>query len=234
MMSKTSERRMALIPVCWRVHSPAVGLNAQVVKIKAPFVYIRFWSGNSLFYKPRNAGDVENWTPIGSWTPHDNSLVSFKESKFTPIVADVTGPMTPSHSRVYCSLFAVCFDYDVSWWVNPIFLEIFVVFQRYTGWRRGMYKCSFSLQQHPLSVRAPSEPPFYTAFRLLQRSQKLVCNFKTRLVQFSSVQDGIYALGKAHNHALRPVSTRSGRQSMQSYLRFTHADFVSVMTVFRR
>ncbi len=74
-----------------------------------------------------------------NWTPRDDS----SGSMFEPTVADVSDPLTPSHSKFSGLLFAVCVD--VCWYVNPNFLEYFVVFN---GTRDGVgpYKCSFSLQ----------------------------------------------------------------------------------------
>ena len=56
------------------------------------------------------------------WTPHDINLVSFKESKFTLVAADLSNPLTPSHSRFSCLFFAVFVDYKVSRCMNPNFL----------------------------------------------------------------------------------------------------------------
>ena len=56
------------------------------------------------------------------WTPLDDS----SGSKFEAVVADVSDPVTPDHSRYiffFVFLFAICIDYDVSWWVNQTFLE---------------------------------------------------------------------------------------------------------------
>ena len=41
------------------------------------------------------------------WTPRDTAS-SVSGSKFVVIVADVSDPMTPSHSRFSCLLFAYC------------------------------------------------------------------------------------------------------------------------------
>ena len=43
------------------------------------------------------------------WTRHDNSLLSFKESKFTHVVADIHHQKAPSLSRFSCpSLYRLC------------------------------------------------------------------------------------------------------------------------------
>ena len=48
---------------------------------------------------------------------HDNSLVTFKykvQSKSASILEDVSDPMTPSHSKCSCLVFAICVKYHVS------------------------------------------------------------------------------------------------------------------------
>ena len=73
-----------------------------------------------LFYQQCNVSDVEKSKLIG----HRVTAAQFKvQSKVDAIVADVSDPMTPSHSGFSCFLFAVCIDYYVSWCVNPTFLE---------------------------------------------------------------------------------------------------------------
>ena len=60
------------------------------------------------------------WKLKTDWTPHDNSYVIFKESKFTSVVVDVSDPMTPSHSKYSCpSLCHLCWLHLDSWLQFP-------------------------------------------------------------------------------------------------------------------
>lgn len=102
-----------------------------------------FKLGTSLVLQTKQCAFQELKT---DWTLHNNSLVSFKSkvqpkftsphSKFTLIVAEVSDPMTPFHSRFSCFLFGISVDY-MSLCMNSI--EHFCSFKRYMGWRRSVH-----------------------------------------------------------------------------------------------
>ena len=121
------------------------------------------------------------------WTPHGNSIVSFKlkvQLKFTTIIADFSDPLTPSLLRVSCLLFSrrrcwlccVCMcQSKLSWIICGPFWHV--------GWHLSVQVFVFSIVPTVGNSNTGAATfirrlscHLYTAFKLLKR-RKCVYNF---------------------------------------------------------
>ena len=89
---------------------------------KQLLAHVYSWTGKVPRFATRVTSQTQNWLDTAR-----QQLCQFQlQNLFASVLADVIDLMTFSHSRCSCLLFAACVDYDVSWWVNPHFLEQFI------------------------------------------------------------------------------------------------------------